>query len=309
MKNKKKYLWYLVGIGTLFLLSMMMLSSVLDIGDRLAKISVYLEYSFYVVISVMIFFLVINPIRIVVFSPSLCIATAMEKDSNKSKKIYKRVAKNILDNNELTEEEITKLENYTSPEELKDAIYYAYENSIKKSINKIIYNSAKTVMISTAISQNAKVDMYSVVACNLKMIKDIVVISGFRPSMKRLSKLSLNVLTTALIAEGLEDLNIDDILPSSTMNALGEIPLIKPVLSSVMQGTSNGLLTLRVGFVCRKYLFGDMGQTKSEIRAEAFKESIKMLPILIKDVTTYFPNKLVKLFSKKDKTSNEEQMA
>ncbi len=303
-KNGNKALWYTIGIGATIILLLMILSSVLNIGDRLSLISEYLAYAFYVVTAVLVFLLVINPIRIVLFSPSLSIATTLDKDSPKAKKTYKKVAKNIVINNELTAEEIFKLEEAKDFSELKLAINECYDSTIKKTISDIIYNSAKTVMISTAISQNSKLDMYSVIAVNLKMIKEIVVASGFRPSYKNLSKLSLNVLTTALVAEGLENINLDDVLPNSAMNTIGDIPLIKPIMSSAMQGLGNGLLTLRIGFVCRKYLFGDMGMTKNQMRAEAFAESMKMMPRLVKDIVAFFPSKVMKLFVKKDKDTD-----
>ncbi len=305
MKNKTKLLWIFIGIGAFAIVFLMMLSSILDIGDRLALISPWLQYVFYGLALILFVILIANPIRIIVFSPSLSIATTMDKESSKTRKIYAKVTENIKSNNELSEDEIRGIDEATNFEELKLALNTCYDTTIKKRISNIIYNNAKTVMISTAICQNAKLDMYSVVAVNLKMIKEIVEASGFRPSYKNLGKLSVNVLTTALVAEGLENVNIDDVLPNSAMTALGEIPLVKPLISSILQGTSNGLLTLRIGFVCRKYLFADLGQTKSQIRAEAFKESMKMLPRLIADVTTYFPSKMLKLFTKKDKEVKE----
>lgn len=303
---KSKALWISVGIGSFFIVLMMILSSVLDIGERLKLIHPFFAYGFYVVVAILLFLLVLNPLRIILFSPSLSIATTMDKKSRKTVKIYKKVVNNITENNDLTEEELKGINDASNFEELKLALNTCYDTTIKKRISKIIYNNAKTVMISTAICQNAKLDMYSVVAVNLKMIKEIVAASGFRPSYKNLGKLSLNVLTTALVAEGLENVNIEDVLPNSAMNTLGDIPFVKPLVSSLMQGTSNGLLTLRIGFVCRKYLFADLGQTKSQIRAEAFKESMKMLPMLIADVATYFPSKIVKLFAKKEKEETQE---
>ncbi len=305
MKKTTKILWISVGIGAVFILLMMILSSVLNVGERLSTVSPYVQYAFYGVAFLLVFFLILNPLRIIIFAPSLNIANETQKP-RKSKKTYKQVAKNILETHDLTEEEAKALVTYETHEELKAAVNNCYNGTVKDKLTKIIYNNAKTVMISTAICQNAKLDMYSVVTINLKMIKEIVQASGFRPSYKNLGKLSVNVLSTALVAEGLENINIDDVLPNSTMAALGEIPFVKPIMSSVMQGVTNGLLTLRIGFVCRKYLYAELGESKNKIRAEAFKESIKMLPMLISDVAMFFPNKIVKLFSKKDKEEKEE---
>jgi hypothetical protein len=111
-----------------------------------------------------------------------------------------------------------------------------------------------------------------------------------------------------MIAEGLEGLDFTDLFPTSTTNFLSEIPIIKPIASSFLQGISNALLTIRIGIVTRRYLFTEYKQiSKSDIRIESIKESIKILPIVIRDVMAYLPNKIVKLFTSKKKLSQEEQ--
>ena len=181
------------------------------------------------------------------------------------------------------------------------------KGSVKRRIRKIIVKNAKTVLLSTAISQNSKLDMYSTVAVNLKMIREIVEACGFRPNMKNLSKLTLKVASTALIAEGLDSLKLEDILPTNTISAIANVPLLKPVLSSFSQGVINALMTIRIGLVCRGFLFSDAKNvSKMMIRAEAFKEALIILPIVVGEVVTFFPSKIVKLFSRKDKENEEE---
>ena len=310
-KKKKNIFWILIAIGVLVLFILILLSSILNIGDRLRSVNIggipFLEYGFYLLCAVLIWFLLINPILIILFSPSLSITTTLEKDSPKAHKIYKNVTKNILANStNLTEEETTSLSNYKNYEELKEALNLVMTGSIKKEISKIIVKNAKTVLLSTAISQNSKLDLFSVVSVNLKMIKEIVTVCGFRPDMKNLCKLTLNVASTALIAEGLESLNMEDILPTQTMNTLSNIPLLKPLLSSVVQGVANALLTIRIGLVTRGYLFSDSKKaTKNGIRAEAFKDALILLPTVIGEVLVFFPSKIVKLFTSKPDTNTE----
>ena len=120
--------------------------------------------------------------------------------------------------------------------------------------------------------------------------------------MKNLSKLTVNVFSTALIAEGLENMRLEDVLPNSTMQVLGEIPFIKPLLSSVLQGIANALMTIRIGCVCRRYLFSDGSVvTKEDIRKQALKEAVKLLPLVLADTITFFPKKIVKFFTSKKK--------
>ncbi|OLA10833.1 MAG: hypothetical protein BHW12_01155 [Coprobacillus sp. 28_7] len=140
--------------------------------------------------------------------------------------------------------------------------------------------------------------MYTVISINIKMIKEIVVKCGFRPSYPKLGKLAVRVFSTALIAESLEGLDFSDIFPQSTVNYLADVPLVKPIATSLIGGISNALLTLRVGVVTRNYLFSEGKLNKDEIRTKAIKESLKIIPGVIKDAFAYFPNKIIKAFTK-----------
>ncbi|CCV64068.1 conserved hypothetical protein (UPF0283) [Alteracholeplasma palmae J233] len=308
-KTARKF-WYAIAIGVVILFLLILISSVLSVGERLSKIHAYIAYAFYGIAFILTYLLIIRPVHIVLFSPSFSVETTLDKTSRRGFRIYKKVAKRLLEQEDIPEaskESIRKA--MDNKDELREVLNHTYNHYIKKRINRIVKNHAKTVMISTAISQNGRLDFFTVIVVNLRMIKEIVLVCGFRPSYKNLAKLTINVFTTALIAEGLENIDIQDILPQSTMNTLGEIPLIKPVLSSVTQGISNALLTLRIGIVTRKYLFSDAQEiTKETIRRGALIEAAKLLPGVIAEGIILFPKKLFGLFNfggKKDKTSDE----
>ncbi|RKY52725.1 MAG: hypothetical protein DRP93_07645, partial [Candidatus Neomarinimicrobiota bacterium] len=151
-----------------------------------------------------------------------------------------------------------------------------------------------------------------VVAVNLKMIKEIVALSGFRPTYPNLAKLSLNVLVTSLIAEGLDDVEISELLPNKISETMTDLPFIKTLSSSIISGIANGMLTCRVGVVTRSYLFNDNKLlSKKEIRRMAYIESLKMMPIIVKDGLAVFPKGIssifMKPFKKTKKTNNKNK--
>ena len=307
-KDRTKVLYYVIAAGCVFLFLMLLLSSLLDIGERLRNVSVYLEYGFYFVFLLIFFFLIVRPIYIIVKSPSLSIATSLEPHDPKVFAIYKKVSKNIVKNNNLDKDDVLLLTKYDSKEELLVNLQFVFEKSIKPDLNRIIINEAKTVMISTAICQSARFDMVTVFAVNLKMVKELVEKCGFRPSMKNLSKLTVNVFSTALIAEGLENINIEDIVPKSSLEFLNNMPYLGTIIESVVQGAANAIMTLRIGCVCRRYLFSDGNLiTREEIRKQAYKESLKLLPMVISDTITFFPKKVVKFFSNLKKKEEKEE--
>ena len=274
-KSKTKIFWISIAIGCLIVFTLMLLSSVINIGERLRKIHVSVEIAFYVLVFLILFLVIINPIRIILTSPSFEICTTLDPDSHKVRSVYRAVARNMAKNQNVDEEHRLLLTKYKNYDELQMNMTVVFHDCIKKNLNNIIIKKAKTVLISTAICQNARMDMITVFSVNLNMIKDLVTECGFRPNMTNLSKLTINVFSTALIAEGLESISIDDILPNSVNNALGQIPFIKPVMASVTQGIANALLTIRIGCVTRKYLFRDGNIiTKEDIRKSAFKDSL-----------------------------------
>lgn len=309
MKKKINTFWILIGIGSLIFILLILVSNVLDVGEKLRSINVYVEYAFYVLSVVLLYFLILNPLRIILFAPTFSIVTVLDKDNNKSYKVYKKVAKTLIENNSLDEDDKKKIRSgLKNKEELKVTLSRIYDSSIKKQINKIILKNAKTVFISTAISQNGKLDMATVLSVNFKMIKEIVVKAGFRPSYPKLGKLALKVLSTALIAENLEGLEFTDLFPQSTANVLSEIPLIKPLTNSILNGLSNGLLTLRIGICARRYLFSDMKKvTQDDIRKKSIKESVMMLPLLAKECLSFFPESIKKIFKKKENEVKEAE--
>lgn len=308
MKKKINTFYVLIGIGALIFMLLILISNALDVGEKLRKINIYLEYAFYVLSVLLLYVLIINPIRIILFAPTFSVVTVLDKDNKKTYRVYKKLAKTLIKNNNLEEADILKLkEDLSDKENLKETITKIYDSSMKKQINKIILKNAKTAFISTAISQNGKLDMVTVLSVNLKMIKEIVNKSGFRPSYPKLGKLAVKVLSTALVAENLEGLDFTDLFPQTSTNLLTEIPVIKTLTNSIVNGISNGLLTLRIGVCVRRYLFSDAKKvTQDEIRRKSIKESVMMLPLLIKECISFFPEKIAKLFKKSEKDLNEE---
>lgn len=309
--GKTKYLWYAVALGVITLFLLMLLSSVLGVGERLRNISKYLEYGFYGLVVILVYVLILRPVHIILFSPSFSIETTLDGPSRKNYRVYQKVTTRLLEQDHIPEEVKAELRAVRKDyEQLNLVLNTVFNKHIKKEMNKIIRKNAKTVLVSTAISQNGRLDLYTVVVVNLKMIKELVYMAGFRPNMKNLSKLTINVFTTALIAEGLENMDLNDMLPNNVASWIGEIPLLKPIMSSFIQGVSNALLTLRIGIVTRKYLFSDAKEiTKAEIRRGALLEAAGMLPSVVGSALAMFPKKIYNLFKKKPKpeASNDDK--
>jgi len=307
----KKRFWYLIGIGVVILIFFIFISNVMNVGLKLREIHEYLEYGFYGLAGILMYFLILNPLRVILFAPTFSIDALL--DDSKKYRLYKDAAKILLTNENLTEEDKTLIRNnYKDKEKLKESLSTVFNTTIKDEMNKLIIKNSETVLVSTALSQNGNLDMLSVIAINLKMIKEIVQLSGFRPTYPNLAKLSLNVLITSIIAEGIDDVEVSELLPNKISETMTDLPFVKTISSSILSGIANGMLTCRVGVVTRTYLFNDNKLfDKKQIRKMAYKESIKMMPIIVAGGLSVFPKGVAtvfgKPFKKRAKKVNKEE--
>lgn len=302
MKKYTKTFWVLIGLGALFFVVILLLSSVLSLGERLRSLSVVLEISFYVVAAILFSLLILRPIFLVVFSPTFSIDTLFDEETNAKKNfaMYRRVAKNIAEEPYLSTEQIAIIDDSLNDAlKLKQNLSKVFDDTIKKELNKIIVRHAETVFLSTAISQNGRLDMAAVLVINLRLIKELVMKCGFRPSYPALGKLSLNVMSSAIIAETLEGIDFNELFPSQGVNFLSEVPILKIVTGSLAQGVGNALLSLRVGIICRNYLFMNLkGLTKKDVRRLAFGEAILLLPSVLAESMKKLPSRIKSMFEK-----------
>lgn len=296
---ERRRFWYYVGFGLAVLFLLILVSNVISVGERLRTVHVYLEYGFYALSVLLTWFLVINPLRIIIFAPTFSVDRILD-DEHKRHKVYKDAAKILLKNEILTDDDKERLgENLNNRKNLKNELTTVFNTTIKDEIRIVIEKNSKTVLVSTALSQNGNLDMLSVIAINLKMIKEITTLTGFRPSYPRLVKLMLNVMTTSLIAEGLDDAEISELLPKKMSEALTDLPFVKTISNSIMSGTANAMLTCRVGVVTQKYLFMDNELLdKKEIRRMAIKETVKMMPSIVAGGLAAFPKGVASIFGR-----------
>ncbi len=285
--NKKRF-WMLVVFGAVLLLTLILASHVVSVGERVRTIHPYLSYAFYGVAVFILYVLVINPLRIIFLAPTFSIDALDEK---KNVRTYKKAARTMLKLKTLTDEERKNLKaSYKDKELLPGAIKKTFEGSIRQNVDATITHNAKTVLVTTAISQNGNLDMLSVIFMNIRMIRDIVKQCGFRPSYVHLAKLSVRVAAIAMIAENLENVDIREALPSKATEAIRDIPFVRTASNSIFQGISNGMLTARIGIVTRKYLFQDHKLlSKREMRLNAYKESFTLMPKIVGEGLGAFP--------------------
>lgn len=161
-------------------------------------------------------------------------------------------------------------------------------DKLEEKADKIVFESASAVFISTAISQNGKLDAFTVLAAQIRLIWKVAHIYWQRPSLKNLQQLYTNVAVNAMAASTIEQMDISQQIqpiinailrsPGKHLPVVGNAAHI--ITDSIMEGTVNAFLTLRVGVLTKNYCFPE-SKTIREIKSNSFVEASVLLKKLV----------------------------
>lgn len=150
---------------------------------------------------------------------------------------------------------------------------------------------ATSVLLSTALLQNGRLDGLVVLASQIQLVWRIARIYGLRPSLRQLSYLYGNVGACVLVAYGLEEVDFAELtapmVQAATPAAVGSIPGLggmgSLLTNSLASGAANAFLTLRVGLVADAYCAPQQAPERSTIRASATRRAAQLLGRIVKD--------------------------
>ena len=173
---------------------------------------------------------------------------------------------------------------------------------LKEKADEEIRSTAKRVFISTAISQNGRLDVLVVLYLITRLNWRIAKLYNQRPHYRELMNLYANVAITAFVAGSLEDLGLEDHVtelmgPLVGGSAIGAVPgaqaISSTITNSVLTGSANGLMTLRCGILARNYMSLNL-DSKGSMRRNATMEASRMFVSMSAETVTYVTRKLVK---------------
>lgn len=341
----KRNLFIIIGIFVSTVL-IIVLSDVITLGEKIAKVTKcwQTEYIFYCILSFLFLYFIIWPIVRVYKSPQM---PALSIDNiGGSEELYafgKRLAANTC---YIRDPQVRR---YHAGELMSNLSQYAGEQTKLKAlvqnelkirvdgdkdldvmgINGRIKEWAKTIFLITAVSQNNKFDTLAVLVLNFKMIEDVILASGFRPSSSQMFKLYANILATSLITycassvfDNMDDVEPLDFLDNANIDELGEdavnelhdggfmenlfrsiskLRIPGFLVGSALDGATNALMTLRLGYVARHYLTHGIQTSNSQrrkVKREAMLAALKTLPIIVKDSSSVIGGKVTQIVLK-----------
>lgn len=156
--------------------------------------------------------------------------------------------------------------------------------------DELIKKNAATIFITTAISQSGRLDTITVLATQVRMVWQIARLYYQRPTLREMLQLYANVAGTAFVAGELNDIDIANQVEPIITSVLGasltgSIPGITNVAiivtNSLLTGSANAFLTLRVGVITKLYCGCLLKQEKSVLRRSASLEGAKMLSVIV----------------------------
>jgi uncharacterized protein DUF697 len=172
-----------------------------------------------------------------------------------------------------------------TPEEIEYAVGH-----LSNEADKVVRQTASTVFLSTALMQNGRLDGLVVLFTQIQMVNRVARIYVQRPSPRELMRLYANVAGTALIASGLESLDLGEMiapLATSVVPAIkGGIPGLSGIsallVRCISNGAANAFLTLRVGEVARRYCALTSRCSRDAIRKSATAAAVHHLGRIVR---------------------------
>lgn len=289
--DKKPYLNLLVTVLVLLLISFVV--TMINQAAQLVGIAASLHP--YLGTGLLIFFVILGLGGLVSL---ILILSKFEKpldipadENSEEYKLYILKLKNRLKKNKyLKKSQYVWDDNKSDLESVNDAL-----TKIDEESQRIIKSSAGGIFTTTAVSQNGSLDGIFVFVSSIKLIWSISTLYNQRPALGDLLKLYTNVLATVLAARQIDDLDIvveqlGQILPAVMTGALGSaVPGVSFITSfvadSILEGTINTLLVLRIGLLTQLYSRSITRVETKSLGKTATLQACKMLgEIISKDL-------------------------
>ncbi|MBV9183813.1 MAG: DUF697 domain-containing protein [Acidobacteria bacterium] len=165
-----------------------------------------------------------------------------------------------------------------------EEIHAALE-ALDKHADQVVTSAASAVFLSTAVLQSGRLDVLVVFAAQTRLIWKVAHVYYQRPSVRDFLQLYANVASAALLAAGIEDIDVDVLVGTIFGSTVAAIPGMHLLASSVLSGSANAFLTLRVGMITKEYCRSTTRIEKAGLRRAATLKAAKLLGSIVRDGT------------------------
>jgi len=149
----------------------------------------------------------------------------------------------------------------------------------------VVTSTASAVFLSTAVLQSGRLDVLVVLAAQTRLIWQVAHVYYQRPSLRDFVQLYANVASTAFIAAGIEDIDVDVLVGTIFGSTVAAIPGMHLLASSILSGSANAFLTLRVGMITKEYCRCAVRVEKKGLRRAATVKAATLLGSIVREGT------------------------
>lgn len=157
--------------------------------------------------------------------------------------------------------------------------------------NAVVKQMATTVFLTTAVSQSGRLDAILVLMAQSRMIWRLAHLYYQRPSLREMAHLYTNVAATAFVAGELDDIELHQMIQPVVAASLGTVGGAIPgfqvfthiAVNSLLSGSANAFLTLRVGMIAKAYCGSLVAQPRTRLRRSATAEAARLLSGIVKE--------------------------
>jgi hypothetical protein len=162
---------------------------------------------------------------------------------------------------------------------------------LDQDANAIVKQMATTVFLTTAVSQSGRLDALLVLAAQSRMVWRIAHVYYQRPSLREMTHLYANVAATSFIAGELDDLELHQMIQPVVAGTVGAVGGAIPgfqvftsiLVNSLLSGSANAFLTLRVGIIAKDYCGSLVAEPRTQVRRAATAEAARLLSGIVKE--------------------------
>ena len=162
--------------------------------------------------------------------------------------------------------------------------------SLGAQADDIIKRTASRVFVITAVSQSGRLDALIVLSALSQMVWRIAHLFYQRPRVTEFANLYANVVATAFFASELDDIDLHEQLAPVLSSTAGSVALTIPgatlLVNSILTGSGNAFLVLRVGVITKRYCGSLLVGERASLRRAATLDAARMLgPVVAQGAT------------------------
>ena len=291
----RTFWWTLGGVATIFL-TITFIGSVLMIGSQLRAIHPWAEWTFYAGLGLVCAWTIVVPLVGVLTAPVVGLDHAALDGARVDPKTLIRIARRLVRSRTLPEPLHRKL---AETLELGGAVQDLVRESLqhqREAATVLIREHAVLVFVTTAVSQNGRLDGFAVLATNLRLVRSLVAHYGYRPTLPQLVRTYSQIAVAAVLSDQIDDLDLEGLLGQLGLRTLSVIPGTTLIINSTIDGMVNALLTLRVGFVAERCLLtAGRDFDRHEVRRAANRDARKQLRRVVMQAIPLVPSGIAQM--------------